>query len=101
MIRQTGASEVHMRIASPPTVSPCHYGINTPTYSELIANRMSTQEIRKYIRADSLAYLSVEGMKAAVGAENGFCSACFDRKYPIPHTPRAPQRELFEMEAGA
>ncbi len=98
MLRQAGATEVHMRIASPPTVSPCHYGINTPTYSELIANRMSVQEIRKYIQADSLAYLSVEGMKAAVGAEKGFCAACFDLKYPIPHTPRAPQRELFEID---
>ena len=98
MLRQAGATEVHMRIASPPTVSPCHYGINTPTYAELIANRMSVQEICKYIQADSLAYLSVEGMKVAVGAEEGFCAACFDRKYPIPRTPRGPQRELFDIE---
>ena len=59
---------------------------------------MSVQEICKYIQADSLAYLSVEGMKVAVGAEEGFCAACFDRKYPIPRTPRAPQRELFDIE---
>ncbi len=96
MLRQAGAVQVHMRIASPPTVSPCHYGIATPTYSELIANRLSVEEIREYIQADSLAYLSLEGMKAAVGAENGFCSACFDRNYPIPHTPRPPQKALFD-----
>ena len=59
---------------------------------------MSVRKIREYLQADSLAYLSVEGMKTAVGAENGFCAACFDRNYPLPRTPRAPQRELFEME---
>ena len=98
MLRHAGVAQVHVRIASPPTVSPCHYGINTPTYEELIANRMSVRKIREYLQADSLAYLSVEGMKTAVGAENGFCAACFDRNYPLPRTPRAPQRELFEME---
>ena len=86
-----------MRIASPPTISPCHYGIDTPTDSELIANQMSVSKILQYIGADSLAYLSVEGMKKAVGAEVGFCSACFDRKYPLPETPRTPQKELFEL----
>ncbi len=96
MLREAGAAEIHMRIASPPTISPCHYGIDTPTYSELIANQMSVEEIRQHIRADSLAYLSVEGMKNAVGAQSGFCSACFDRNYPIPHTPRTPQKALFE-----
>ena len=97
MLRNAGAAEIHMRIASPPTISPCHYGIDTPTNSELIANQMSVSKILQYIGADSLAYLSVEGMKKAVGAEVGFCSACFDRKYPLPETPRTPQKELFEL----
>ena len=100
MLRSSGAAEVHMRVASPPTISPCHYGIDTPTYSELIANQMSVEEIRQHIQADSLAYLSVEGMKGAVRAGKGFCSACFDRDYPIPHTPRTSQKALFKLEGA-
>jgi amidophosphoribosyltransferase len=98
MLRNAGASEVHMRVASPPTVSPCHYGIDTPTYSELIANQMSVEEIRDFINADSLAYLSIEGMKTAVGAKDDFCTACFDRRYPIPDTPRSAQKGLFDLD---
>ena len=83
MIRDAGAKEVHMRISSPPIVSPCFYGIDTPTKKELIASSHSTEEIRKYITADSLAYLSLEGMlKAAPGRPDHYCSACFTEKYP-------------------
>ena len=98
MLRNAGASEVHMRVASPPTLSPCHYGIDTPTDSELIANQMSVEEIRDFINADSLAYLSIEGMKTAVGAKDDFCTACFDRRYPIPDTPRSAQKGLFDLD---
>ncbi len=97
MLRNAGASEVHMRVSSPPTLSPCHYGIDTPTDSELIANQMSVEEIRDFINADSLAYLSIEGMKTAVGAKDDFCTACFDRRYPIPDTPRSAQKGLFDL----
>ena len=95
MLRQAGATEVHMRIASPPTVSPCHYGINTPTYSELIANRMSVQEIRKYIQADTLAFLSVEGMKVAVGAEEGFWCCMLRSEVPDPTHATGPSERAL------
>src|SRR6188508_1456858 len=68
MVRSAGAREVHMRISCPPTISPCFYGVDTPRRSELIAATHTLEEIRKYLNADSLAYLSLEGLKAAVGA---------------------------------
>ena len=87
MIRQAGAKEVHVRISSPPIISPCFYGIDTPTKKELIASSHSTEEIRKYITADSLAYLSLEGMlKSAPGVPDQYCNACFTERYPIPFT---------------
>jgi amidophosphoribosyltransferase len=84
MIRQAGAKEVHMRISSPPTIHPCLYGIDTPTHEELIASSHSVQEICDFIQADSLAYLSHEGMMrvAEVGHQQ-YCSACFTGQYPM------------------
>jgi amidophosphoribosyltransferase len=97
MIRSAGAREVHLRISSPPTVSPCYYGIDTPTRRELIASSHSVEEIRKYIRADSLGYLSMGGLATAVGKDEGFCAACFSMQYPVefPSEDRA-QLRLFE-----
>nr|MBI3612103.1 amidophosphoribosyltransferase [Nitrospirota bacterium] len=87
MLRHAGAREVHMRISSPPIVSPCFYGIDTPTKKELIGSSHTIQEIRKYITADSLAYLSLEGMlNASPGSPGHYCNACFTEKYPIPFT---------------
>jgi amidophosphoribosyltransferase len=87
MLRHAGAKEVHMRISSPPIVSPCFYGIDTPTKRELIGSSHSQQEIKKYITADSLAYLSLEGMlNAAPGRPDQYCNACFTEQYPIPFT---------------
>jgi len=83
MIRDAGAKEVHLRIRSPPTIWPCFYGIDTPTRDELIAAHNSVAEVNEYITADSLGYLSLDGLKRAVGGE-GFCSACFTGKYPVP-----------------
>ncbi len=82
MLRGAGAKEVHIRIASPPVVSPCFYGIDTPTKKELIASSHTIEEIRKYSTANSVAYLSLEGLKKVVG-ENGYCFACFNGNYPI------------------
>src|SRR5207237_442007 len=82
-----GAREVHLRISAPPTTHPCFYGIDTPTRSELIAGSHSVEEINRYVTSDSLAYLSHEGMMAAVGSTDadggGYCSACFTGKYPV------------------
>ncbi|MFN3479663.1 MAG: amidophosphoribosyltransferase, partial [Thermodesulfovibrionales bacterium] len=84
MIRELGgAKEVHLRISSPPTIGPCFYGIDTPTRQELIASSHRTEEIRKYITADSLAYLSLEGIRKIVPDSQNYCTACFDNDYPI------------------
>lgn len=83
LIRQAGAKEVHLRIASPPTTGPCFYGVDTPQKSELIASRNSIEDIRKFIGADSLAYLSEKGMWEAMNSgPESFCAACFNGKYP-------------------
>ena len=88
MMREAGAREVHMRISSPPTTGPCYYGIDTPLKSELIASSHSVEEIRRFIEADSLAYLSQEGLLKAVedDAERRHCTACFSGRYPVAVT---------------
>jgi amidophosphoribosyltransferase len=84
MVRSAGAKEVHLRISCPPTISPCFYGVDTPSKKELIAANKSVEEIRQYIGADSLAYLSLEGLKKACGEgeKTTYCSACYTGSYP-------------------
>jgi amidophosphoribosyltransferase len=84
MVRDAGAKEVHMRISCPPTISPCFYGVDTPSKNQLIAANKSVEEIREYIGADSLAYLSLEGLRKAAdeGDEPTYCTACYTGKYP-------------------
>ena len=83
MVRDAGATEVHMRISCPPTMHSCYYGVDTPRSHDLIASRMSVEEVCKYIGADSLGYLSLEGMLAAIRIhENESCTACWSGKYP-------------------
>ncbi|MCB0394084.1 MAG: amidophosphoribosyltransferase [Bdellovibrionales bacterium] len=85
LVRNAGAKEVHLRIAAPPTKGSCYYGVDTPNPNELIANKMSVSDICKEIGADSLAYLSHEGMlNAAGGTDATHCTACFSLKYPTP-----------------
>jgi amidophosphoribosyltransferase len=99
MVREAGAREVHMRISSPPTTGPCYYGIDTPLRSELIAASHDVEEIRRYIEADSLAYLSHEGLLKAVEDEEGrrHCTACFSGRYPVAVSlPDESQLRLFE-----
>ena len=100
MIRSAGAKEVHLRISSPPTISPCFYGIDTPTKEELIASSHSVEEINRFVTSDTLGYLSIEGMYRAVkDAGGGFCDACFTGKYPVDVTEdrkAAPQMVLFK-----
>ncbi len=87
MVRNAGAKEVHVRISSPPTAYPCFYGIDTPTRKELIASSHNVEEIARYITADSLGYLTPEGMREAAGIFQkktcGFCDACFTGDYPV------------------
>jgi amidophosphoribosyltransferase len=98
MIRAAGATEVHLRISSPPTTGPCFYGVDTPTRRELIASAHSVEEIRSFVTADSLSYLSEAGMYAALQDQGSrFCDACFTNRYPVPleERPRGSQLPLF------
>ena len=100
MLRDAGAKKVHMRISSPPTTGPCYYGIDTPTRSELIASASSVEEIRKFIDADSLGYLSHEGMYGFLdGRTQGFCDACFSGNYPVHFDDEGHTRQLHLFDA--
>jgi len=99
MIRNAGAAEVHLRISSPPTAFPCFYGIDMPTRQELIASSHSIEEIRKYITADSLGYISMEGIHKVVPQPMDFCTACFNGAYPVPFPgEKMVQLGLFDKE---
>jgi amidophosphoribosyltransferase len=93
-MREAGAKEVHMRIASPPTRDSCFYGVDTPEKSKLLASRMSVEEMAGYIKVDSLAFLSIDGLYRAVGQAARdkvipqFCDACFTGDYPTSLTDR-------------
>jgi amidophosphoribosyltransferase len=105
MVREAGASEVHMRIASPPTTHSCFYGVDTPERSQLLASRMSVLQMAEFIGADSLAFISINGMYRAVSGEprNNFapqyCDACFSGDYAVPLTDfestHKTQQDLF------
>jgi amidophosphoribosyltransferase len=102
MVRdEGGAAEVHLRISAPPTEWPCHYGIDTPLRDELIAARKSIEEIRQFIEADSLAYLSLDGMLGSVtGPRDSYCTACWTGDYRVPVSPGdRRQAELFPIRA--
>ncbi len=84
MVRAAGAKEVHMRISCPPTISPCFYGVDTPRRAELIAATHSLEEIRRYIGADSLGYLSLDGLLDSVGPTRAsYCTSCYTAEYPV------------------
>jgi amidophosphoribosyltransferase len=100
MLRDAGAKEVHVRISSPPTVGPCYYGIDTPTRNELIASASSVEEIRRFVGADSLAYLSQAGLYTFLnGDRTGFCDACFSGDYPVHFDDEGHTRQLHLFEA--
>jgi amidophosphoribosyltransferase len=84
LLKKAGAREVHMRICAPPMINPCYLGLDTARRSELIASHMSVEEIRQHIGADSLGYLSLEGLLASVGDDTRYCRACFNGDYPVP-----------------
>jgi amidophosphoribosyltransferase len=84
MIKAAGAKEVHMRISCPPTISPCFYGVDTPRKSELIGATHTLEEIRRYLDADSVQYLSLEGLTGAVnGGAAKYCTSCYTGVYPV------------------
>ena len=83
MVRNAGAREVHLRISCPPTISPCFYGVDTPTQNELIAANNTVEEIRRFVEADTIGYLSIQGLRKAVGDDrHEFCYACYTGDYP-------------------
>ena len=85
MIREAGAKQIHVRVSSPPIISPCFYGIDFQSKKELIANEKTVEQIREHLGVDSLGYLSLDGLiKSAPNGQNHYCTACFDRQYPIP-----------------
>jgi amidophosphoribosyltransferase len=99
MVREAGAREVHLRISCPPTVSPCYYGVDTPNKADLIAAQMSVDEIRRFIEADSLGYLSLEGMLQATGiSRESSCVACWTGRYPTEITRAAETQYGRERE---
>ncbi len=87
LLRDAGASEVHVRITCPPIMYPCFMGVDMGTYQELIAHNLSVPEICNHIGADSLHFLSLQGMMNAIGRQDGYCNACFTGRYPIPVHP--------------
>jgi amidophosphoribosyltransferase len=94
LLREAGAAEVHLRITAPPTTGSCFYGVDTPNKEELIAHRMDVEGIRAWLGADSLGYLSLEGLRLVEGEQRGeFCEACFSGDYPV-----APVSEVAEAQ---
>jgi len=91
LIREAGAREVHLRVASPPVRYPCYYGIDMPTREELIAANLTVDEIREHLGVDTLGYLSLEGLLGAVDGGRTFCTCCFSGAYPAP---------LVDLEEG-
>lgn len=98
LIREAGAREIHFRVSSPPVRHPCYYGIDMPTYDELVAANRSVDEVREFIGVDSLAYLSVEGMRqvASRPPSHGICDACFTGEYPVKWK-KTPQKSGLEI----
>jgi amidophosphoribosyltransferase len=101
MIRKAGAKEIHLRISAPPTRFPCYYGIDIPTRQELIAATHSVEEIVRYLRVDSLGYMSLDSahsaMRASFGADRRWCDACFSGRYPVDFEDgqEGNQKDLF------
>jgi amidophosphoribosyltransferase len=98
MLRDAGASEVHMRISAPPIRNPCHYGIDMSTREEMIAHNRSEDEVAAELGADSLAYLSLDGVYEAIrGTRATHCDACFSGDYPLENTGETQSKDAFEL----
>jgi amidophosphoribosyltransferase len=101
LLRRAGAAEVHLRICAPPILHPCFFGIDTQVETELVAATHTLEEVREFVDADSLGYLSVAGVLAGLNLPyERFCFACFDGRYPVP-VPYDAARRKFVLEEGA
>jgi amidophosphoribosyltransferase len=96
LIRDAGATEVHLRITCPPITHACHFGVDMGHDDDLISARLNLEELRLQIGCDSLAFLSLDGMMRAVGKEDGYCNACFTGAYPIEITKRH-SKDVFDQ----
>jgi amidophosphoribosyltransferase len=97
MLRDAGASEIHLRVSSPPYAWPCFYGIDTPSREDLLAAQLSVDEIGRYLGVDSIAYLTLDNLVRAIDAPGaGFCDACLTGDYPVAISP-APSKEVLEV----
>ncbi len=94
LVRSGGAAKVHVRVSSPPIIAPCFYGIDIPTKAELIAANKSLDEIREFVGADSLEYLSPDSLRKAVDNPENFCMGCFTDSYPAP-LPKEFDKKMF------
>jgi amidophosphoribosyltransferase len=102
MIKAAGAREVHLRISCPPTISPCFYGVDTPRRSELIAATHTLDEVRQFVEADSLCYLSLEGLFTAVNSHRShYCTSCYTGRYPVPFPKDQAAQLRLALEARA
>jgi amidophosphoribosyltransferase len=101
LMKLAGAAEVHLRIASPPVTNPCYYGIDTPVRNELIASSHTVDEIKTYLRVDSLSYLSLPGLLEAAGEGDKYCDACFTGNYPISFSEEVGKDVFDNHAAGA
>ncbi len=99
LVRAAGATEVHLRIASPPITHPCYYGIDTPVRQELIASSHTVEEIATYLRVDSLCYLSLPGLLEAAGEGESYCKACFTGDYPLAFS-QGLKKDVFDKHAA-
>lgn len=99
MVRDAGAREIHLRITCPPIQHPCYMGVDMATHDELIAHRMSVEQMRDHFGVESLAFLSVEGMMRAIGRAGGYCNACFTGRYPLP-IDAVTDKQVFEGVFG-
>jgi amidophosphoribosyltransferase len=99
-LKEAGAKEVHVLVSCPPHINPCVYGIDFPDRSKLMAANHTVDEIRRYLNADSLGYLSLDGMVKAIGApKDSFCLACYNGDYPVPYSP-ALEKHVMERRAA-
>jgi amidophosphoribosyltransferase len=97
MLRRNGATAVHFRVGSPPVTHPCFYGIDTPSRRELIGALKDVEEIRQYLEADTLGYLSLEGLRACEHEGGRFCDACFTGDYAVPVDPGTGKLEIENL----
>jgi amidophosphoribosyltransferase len=101
LLREAGARQIHMRITCPPIRHPCYMGVDMGTYDELIAHRMTVEQIRAHTDCDTLHYLSLEGMMRAVGRSEGYCHACFSGAYPLDVNPAHSKTGFEKALAGS